>query len=1051
MILAVHWPVSFEQPQWLGLLAIIPLLVLVSLRTLRGLERPRRITALVLRSLVIALIAIALARVQIVRRNEHVAVMFVLDRSNSVPEKLRESAQDYVRKVVEDADPDDRVGMVGFDGEADIDMIPSRGGFSVLGFGMAVEPDRTNVAAGLRMAMAAFPEGFSRRIVIITDGNQNDGDVTREIETAIANNVAVDVVPLRYDHDQEMLFDRISVPAHAKQDTKVPVRLLVKSKKRGRAKLELYHNDEPVPLNDPYIDLTGGMKPDPFTIPIELHAGGVHRFDARLNPMPQSADSIGENNVATAFTFVEAQGRVLLLTQPRSTEDQVLYESLLREKVEVEMLGVDQVSIDLLKLQEYSVVILSNVSADIFTREQHEALAAYVRDFGGGLIMTGGDESFGAGGWIGSPVEEVSPVAFDIKQKRVDLRGALAIVMHSCEIPRGNEWGEKVAVAAVSTISSLDYVGVICYSYRTGGPNWDVPLNVASDKAAIVRKIKQMQIGDMPDFASTMEIAVTGLMNLTDVSQRHMIIISDGDPTGPAQRTINRMVANQITCSTVGIGYGSHVIEPPLRQIASDTGGRFYPCKNPVQLPQIFIKEAKTIKRPLLDHNPFQPRLAFPDPQTTLGFKPEDLPPLGGLVLTRKKPDAFFPIIRTTTDDEDPVLGYWNYEMGKMAAFTSGWWQHWGTDWASWEKFGKFWAQIIGWAMRQSGSADFDIVTRLDGDKGRVVIEVLNKDASYLNFLRINGKLMTPSMESQPLYLAQTGPGQYEATFDVSENGNYLVNLRYGGGSEGDSGMIRTGLSVPYSPEFRELGTNMPLLEQVAEKTRGRMLGMNPETDDVFSRESLPPAVAKQPLWRWIVAWLLLPAFLLDVAARRLASTLAMSVYVEVAVFATACAALYTAQSPPWGYVGALILAELVGWTIRWKYILPTLHFFTGTVRGLARAGERSTASLSQLKEVRDKVRGEMETDAARKQAGTLELEPVADPRRRYEVDEKTAAKPVGDLTESVGGAVASELEAETPGKRPKPGQKPADDVTSRLLRAKKRARDEMKNREENP
>jgi hypothetical protein len=263
--------------------------------------------------------------------------------------------------------------------------------------------------------------------------------------------------------------------------------------------------------------------------------------------------------------------------------------------------------------------------------------------------------------------------------------------------------------------------------------------------------------------------------------------------------------------------------------------------------------------------------------------------------------------------------------------------------------------------------------------------------------------------------------------------------------------MIRTGLSVPYSPEFRELGTNMPLLQQITDKTAGRMLDMNPETDDVFSREHLPPAVAKQPLWRWIIAWLLLPAFLLDVAARRLASTLAMSVYVEVAVFATTCAALYSAKAPPWSYAGALIFAELVGWTIRWKSILPTLQFFTGTVRGLARAGERSTASLSQLKDVRDKVRGEMETESTRKRAETTELEPVGDPRRRFEVDEKTATKPAADLTESVGGAVASELEAETPGKRPKSGQKPADDVTSRLLRAKKRARDEMKNREENP
>ena len=179
------------------------------------------------------------------------------------------------------------------------------------------------------------------------------------------------------------------------------------------------------------------------------------------------------------------------------------------------------------------------------------------------------------------------------------------------------------------------------------------------------------------------------------------------------------------------------------------------------RLPQIFIKEAKVVRRPLIDDREFQPRLAFGFAQTTQGISPNELPALGGLVLTEAKPDCIMPIVRHGKDGDDPVLAHWNFEMGKMVAFTSGWWPKWGADWVAWDKFGKFWAQVLRWAMRQEASGDFDVMTRLDGNKGHVVVEALNKDASYLNFLTITGRLLTPSLDQKKLYLTQTGPGRY--------------------------------------------------------------------------------------------------------------------------------------------------------------------------------------------------------------------------------------------------------------------------------------------------
>ena len=75
--------------------------------------------------------------------------------------------------------------------------------------------------------------------------------------------------------------------------------------------------------------------------------------------------------------------------------------------------------------------------------------------------MLGGPESFGAGGWLGSETEKTLPVKLDPPQTRQILRGALAMLLHSCEMPEGNYWGVQVANSAIDALSSQDYAGLI--------------------------------------------------------------------------------------------------------------------------------------------------------------------------------------------------------------------------------------------------------------------------------------------------------------------------------------------------------------------------------------------------------------------------------------------------------------------------------------------------------------------------------------------------------------------------------------------------------------
>ncbi|MBI4717554.1 MAG: VWA domain-containing protein [Planctomycetes bacterium] len=1056
-VLALSLPVEFEEPAWLWLMLLIPLLAAAAIRSLSGLDAPRRVLAVMARSVVIAVMACCLAGVQRVRRTDDLTVMFLMDRSYSV-QALEGQQEDFIREAAKGMPPKDRLGLIDFARQAFLQQMPERGGYYIPAGRLPTMPgtDRTNVTAALRLAMAAFPHDTAKRLVLLSDGNDNMGDVLADARRARADGIPIDVVPLWYEHANEVYFDRLVAPTYAEPGEQISLRMILQSYKAVAGVVDIYANGElvEIPESQRRVRLAPGS--NSFVVKLPVRSTVTQSYEAVFRPDEPALDAISLNNRARAFTFVSGGSRALLITSDPN-QDRGLAEALRSEQVAVDMKTSEQLGeFDLPAMMSYGTIILSNVPAATFTEEQQKALAVYVKDMGSGLIMTGGDEGFGAGGWIGSPLEEVMPVSFEIKHKRVIPRGALVLIMHSCEIARGNYWAKEMAKKSVDTVSSQDYFGLLAYTYSPGGENWEVPLDVNTNKDAVKKKIDRIQVGDMPDFGATMQMAFTALTSGRgrDAAQKHVIILSDGDASAPSSQLVSDYIKAKITVSTIGIGWGNHVMETVLRDIAQKTGGRYYAAKNPKQLPQIFSKESKVVRRPLLVEEPFRPSVVLPGSELLAGLDPgEAPPPLNGMVLTTAKqnPNVLVPLIRSTSDGEDPVLAYWQYELGKTVAFTSGFWPAWGEAWTRWPKFAKFWAQLVRWTMRQDSLANFDTYTRVEGNRARIVIDALDKDATYLNNLMQKARVVGPDNRAVPANFTQTGPGKYEANLDVERAGQYLVNVQvYEGGR--NLGTLRTGLTVPFSPEYRDLKPNEALLRQIAETTGGRWLDGGAARGDVF-RHDLPPSEAKQPAWEWVLSWLVLPAFLLDVAVRRLASRLALSICVEVMILVVLLVGAGVHAGPWWSVAGALLFAELVGWTIRYPYIRPMLESLTHGVRTMAHAGERSEAALGQLKTTRERVRGERLAggeiaEEGDTRGGAVEPPPIplAGAGRRFDVGDEAAHAAAGDLSEALGGAMASgESGTQPPSARKGKDDAPAEDLTSRLLRAKKRAQREKK------
>src|SRR5205823_9994941 len=58
-------------------------------------------------------------------------------------------------------------------------------------------------------------------------------------------------------------------------------------------------------------------------------------------------------------------------------------------------------------------------SSDLVSMAQMEMIESQVRDLGTGFMMIGGPRSFGAGGYLGTPIEKVLPVSLDVNQNQV--------------------------------------------------------------------------------------------------------------------------------------------------------------------------------------------------------------------------------------------------------------------------------------------------------------------------------------------------------------------------------------------------------------------------------------------------------------------------------------------------------------------------------------------------------------------------------------------------------------------------------------------------------
>lgn len=803
----------FIFPWALLLLALVPWSVWLGAR-MRSMRPGRKWTAIVLRAVILFCLVAALAGMELVRTEDNLAVFYLVDHSNSVPEETRLAAAQAVNQTcLEHMGPRDRAGIIVFGEDASIEVgaEPYLQFDNILSY---VGGEQTDIAAAVRLAMAAFPQGAMKRIVLVTDGNETRGSALEEVKLAQAEGVEVDILPVDVGQANEVRIRSVESPSQVNADEPFKVKVVVNARQDSAGKLRLYQRVRSGKRLLQTADVTLQEGDNSFLLPQELSTAGFYEYEATIE---SESDTVMANNEGRAFSVIQGEPRVLYIEADREHSTR-LQPALEQEGLVVDTSEPAALPDSLAQLQNYDAVVLSNVSSTDLTANQMRSLEAMVRDMGIGLVMIGGPNSFGAGGFHETPVEEALPVSMDLKQRKILPRGALVLIMHTCEIPDGNAWSREIGIAALNVLASQDLMGALAYTGQ--GDDWLYKLQPVGDKHLMRLALSRTDIGDMPAVQPTMQKAYDALV-AADAAVKRMVLISDGDPSPPTRGLLQNCVDAKIAVSTVCISPHSPSDQQMLSSIAQITGGNFYFVTNSNNLPQIFTKEATVVKRGMLIEEPFVPALRHAS-ELTQTYAGSGFPELLGYVATTPKDNATIALV---SHEDDPVLAHWRYGLGKAVAFTSDVTSRWAPNWMSWGEFNRFWMKTVRWAMREFAPSDFRVETRVEGALGRVRVDAVDDQGRFVNFLRPEGIVTGPAPEfrRQELALLQTGPGIYEGTFPLDERGIYMINLTYTN-ADGSQGTIPAGLALDYSREYEYNTINLPLIEQLAAAGDGEIV-----------------------------------------------------------------------------------------------------------------------------------------------------------------------------------------------------------------------------------
>src|SRR6202048_1030914 len=800
---------------------------------------PRRARiSLGLRTLIVLLLTAALAGVQVQTTPTPQSLLVVADLSASVQSAL-DSEPATVRRILQQRQGDNRAGVLSFGRdpqvEVNVSKDPQFGEFQ-----SQPNPHYTDIAASLQLGGSILPDDSRKHIVLISDGRANLGDAVGEALLLRAEGVRVDTVALPVPLGAEAYVDRLDAPRTLTQGQQADAQALIVSNTATPATVRWYLDRTLVstvqldlPVCEPTVKQT--VKPaEP----------GFHAVRIVIDAV---RDTYAENNLGEALIQVVGPPRVLLVENTLGAGAS-LEAALHSTGLGTAAVTPNQLPRSAADLAAYQAVVLVNIPATSLGVDGIALLQASVRDLGMGLVVIGGTESYGPGGYAGTTLETALPVQIQLPLDMQKPPVAVMLVLGSTESGQGDQILRGAAESVVDQLTPRDSVGV------TDGGGLVIPLAPLTDKAAVKRKIEALNLGDPMSYAPDLGAADQALTK-TKAAIKHVILFGDGDTFDRNyQSAITAMYSRGITVSTVAIAANA-TDASSMQSMAGWGHGRFYQSNSLQDVPQIFLKETREALKPWIVEGQIAPQLASLA-DVIPGVPLDSFPTISGYVATTPRAAAD---IVLKSPQGDPLLATWQYGLGRVLAWTSDAQGRWTAGLLQWPSANRFFGDIVHASLPQPGDPALQIETQVQGDHTHLLVT-----APTTSGATVTVNAVTPDLAGASLTLSPTGPGRLEGDLPTDQVGSYLLRV-----SDSAGGVVRhtttTGLVVPYSPEYRDLGTDVATLKAIAQAGGGVVLS---DVSQAF-RLPVPSVHAAQPISELLLVLAIL-LFPIDVALRRL-------------------------------------------------------------------------------------------------------------------------------------------------------------------------------------
>jgi hypothetical protein len=834
--------VGFEltRPLFLGAGAIaVMLVVFIWWRLAPPLPVGRARLSLGVRLLIVLLITASLAGFQLQTSPSAQSLMVLADLSAST-----QSAVDVetatVQRLLAQRRGDDRAGVLSFGRDPQLEVnVSTNPLFS--GFQSQPNPNYTDLASALQLAGSILPSDTRRHIVVVSDGRANLGDAVAEARLLQAEGVRVDAVALPVPVGSEAYVDRLDAPTSITRGEQADASAVIVSNTATPATVRWYLDN--ALLSSVQVQLVSGDTT--VTQTIKPTEAGFHTVRVTIDP---TRDTYGENNVGEALIQVVGPPRVLLVEQEAG--DAASLEAALQSTgLGTTVITPQQLPRSSSELAAFQSVVLVNIPASSLGADGMALLQANVRDLGMGLVVIGGADSYGPGGYAGTALEATLPVQIELPLTMKKPPVSVMLVLETSESQQGDRILRGAAEAVIDQLTPRDMIGL-----TNGTGNVIIPLGPLTDKAKVKAQIEQTSLSDPPSYAPDLNAAAASLRK-AGPSLKHIILLGDGDARmADYQPVVTAIYSSGITVSAVAVG--SIGTDPALMQSIAQWGhGRFYYSNSINDVPQIFLKETNEALKPWIVEGTIPPRLSSLV-EALPGVSLDAFPPLSGYVATT--PRAAADVVLKSPQD-DPLLATWQYGLGRVMAWTSDAQGRWTAGLLKWASANRFFGDLVRYSIPQPGDPALQVETQVQGDHTHVLVT-----APAYSGASASVSAVTPDLSDKSLTLSSTGAGRFEGDLPTDQVGSYLLHV-----TESAGGVVKHsntfGLVVPYSPEYRNLGTDANSLRAVAQAGGGTLIT---DQTHVFSLP-VPPVQAAQALDEFLLVLAIL-LFPLDVALRRL-------------------------------------------------------------------------------------------------------------------------------------------------------------------------------------